>query len=90
MGLVSGTWKLEQSYRSHLVGDIVLRDLPEEPEFIFNAAHLERGVIALCRKLVFTLGALATSRFPTSHSLKRSRPLLLPAIFPSRHAGFGS
>ena len=43
MGLFSGTWRLEQSYRRGLVGEVVLRDLPEEPEFIFNAAHLETG-----------------------------------------------
>jgi len=43
MGLVSGTRKLEQSYRRHLVGDAVLRDLPDEPQFIFNTAHLETG-----------------------------------------------
>ena len=42
-GLVAGTWKLEQSYRRHLVGESALRDLPEEPKFIFNAVHIETG-----------------------------------------------
>ena len=42
-GLVSGTWKLEQSYRKHLVGESQLRDLPDHPEFVFNAAHIETG-----------------------------------------------
>ena len=42
-GLVSGTWKLEQSYRRYLVGESTLRDLPDKPEFIFNAAHIETG-----------------------------------------------
>ena len=42
-GIVAGTWKLEQSYRRHLVGESALRDLPDEPEFIFNAAHIETG-----------------------------------------------
>ena len=42
-GLVAGTWKLEQSYRRHLVGESALRDLPDEPDFIFNAAHIETG-----------------------------------------------
>ena len=42
-GLVAGTWKLEQSYRQHLVGESALRDLPDEPDFIFNAAHIETG-----------------------------------------------
>ena len=42
-GLVAGTWKLEQSYRRHLVGESTLRDLPDDPDFIFNAAHIETG-----------------------------------------------
>ena len=42
-GLVSGTWKLEQSYRKHLVGEFQLRDLPDYPDFVFNAAHIETG-----------------------------------------------
>ena len=43
LGLVSGTWKLEQSYRKHIVGECQLRDLPDRPEFVFNAAHIETG-----------------------------------------------
>ena len=42
-GLFSGTWKLEQSYRKHLVGEFQLRDLPDYPDFVFNAAHIETG-----------------------------------------------
>ena len=42
-GLVSGTWKLEQSYRKYLVGEFRLRDLPDYPDFVFNAAHIETG-----------------------------------------------
>ena len=42
-GLVSGTWKLEQSYRKHLVGEFQLRDLSDYPDFVFNAAHIETG-----------------------------------------------
>ena len=42
-GLASGTWKLEQSYRKHLVGGSQLRDLPDYPVFVFNAAHIETG-----------------------------------------------
>ena len=43
LGLVSGTWQLERSYRKHLTGSFELRDLPDYPEFIFNAAHIETG-----------------------------------------------
>ena len=42
-GLVSGTWKLEQSYRKHLVGEFQLRDLPDYPDFVFNAVHIKTG-----------------------------------------------
>ena len=42
-GLLAGTWKLEQSYRRYLVGEAVLRDLPDDPVFIFNAVHIETG-----------------------------------------------
>ena len=43
LGFLTGTWKLEHSYRRHLVGESALRDLPDEPVFIFNAAHIETG-----------------------------------------------
>ena len=42
-GLLAGTWKLEQSYRRYLVGESALRDIPDDPVFIFNAAHIETG-----------------------------------------------
>ena len=43
LGLVAGTRKLEQSYRKYLVGPAELRDLPDFPDFVFNAAHIETG-----------------------------------------------
>ena len=42
-GIVAGTWKLEQSYRRYLCGESQLRDLPDFPDFVFNAAHIETG-----------------------------------------------
>ncbi len=42
-GLVLGTWKLEQIYRKHLVGEFQLQDLPDYPDFVLNAAHIETG-----------------------------------------------
>ena len=42
-GFLAGTWKLEQSYRRYLFGGSALRDLPDDPVFIFNAAHVETG-----------------------------------------------
>ena len=43
LGLVAGTWALERSYRKHLVGAFTMRNLPDYPEFVFNAAHIETG-----------------------------------------------
>lgn len=43
LGIVAGTWKLERNYRKHLVGECTLRDIPDYPEFVFNAAHIETG-----------------------------------------------
>ena len=43
LGLVAGTRGLERSYRKHLVGVFELRDLPDYPDFVFNAAHIETG-----------------------------------------------
>ena len=43
LGLVSGTWQLERVYRKHLTGSSELQHLPEYPDFIFNAAHIETG-----------------------------------------------
>ena len=43
LGLVSGSGPLERRYRRDLLGDKTLQDLPDHPEFVFNAAHLETG-----------------------------------------------
>lgn len=37
--------RLAAAYRRHLVGDASLRDLPEEPRFVLNAANLESGAL---------------------------------------------
>ncbi len=42
-GLLVGTHILERYYRRHLVGDSTLQDMPDCPEFVFNAAHIETG-----------------------------------------------
>ena len=43
LGFVSGSEQLEESYREHLIGDLTLGELPDKPNFIFNAAHIETG-----------------------------------------------
>ncbi|MCY4623400.1 MAG: patatin-like phospholipase family protein [Chloroflexi bacterium] len=42
-------------YRKHLVGDHTLQDMPDAPEFLFNAAHLETG-----RNWTFSKAAMRT------------------------------
>ena len=46
---------LPHYYRIHLVGNQTLQDMPDSPEFIFNAAHLETG-----RNWTFSKDAMRT------------------------------
>ena len=41
--LLPGANLLSRHYQRHLVGIHTLQDLPDSPEFVFNAAHLETG-----------------------------------------------
>lgn len=34
---------MERAYRRHLVGNLTLQNMPDTPDFVFNAAHLETG-----------------------------------------------
>lgn len=34
---------MARAYRRHLVGGLTLQDMPDTPDFVFNAAHLETG-----------------------------------------------
>ena len=42
-GLLPGVNVLARHYQRHIVGKATLQDLPDHPEFVFNAAHLETG-----------------------------------------------
>ena len=42
-GLLPGVNILARHYQRHIVGKATLQDLPDHPEFVFNAAHLETG-----------------------------------------------
>ena len=48
---------LPRFYRKYLVGEHKLQDLPDSPEFVFNAAHLETG-----RNWTFSKDAMRTYR----------------------------
>lgn len=43
LGLALGANPLEWRYRRSLFGTKTLRELPDHPEFVFNAAHIETG-----------------------------------------------
>ena len=42
-GVLPGVHFLSYHYQRHLVGKHTLQDIPDTPEFVFNAAHLETG-----------------------------------------------
>ena len=57
LSLLLGRNVLPRYYRKHLVGEQTLRDMPDRPEFLFNAAHLETG-----RNWMFSKAAMRTYR----------------------------
>ena len=84
-GIVSGTWKLEQSYRKHLTGPSELQNLPDHPEFIFNTAHIETGRnCTLSKKGLHTwrLGDIELPNLPLAKAIAASSacPPAFPAV----------
>ena len=57
LSLLLGRNVLPRFYRKHLVGGQTLQDMPDSPEFVFNAAHLETG-----RNWMFSKAAMRTYR----------------------------
>ena len=54
-GLLPGVNILASHYQRHILGKTTLQDLPDHPEFVFNAAHLETGRNWIfCKKLMRT------------------------------------
>ena len=82
-GIVSGTWKLEQSYRKHLTGLSELQNLPDYPEFIFNTAHIETGRNCTLSKMglhTWRLGDIELPNLPAGKG--HSSVVSLPTCFP--------
>ena len=82
-GIISGTWKLEHSYQKHLVGTAGLQDIPDHPEFIFNAAHIETGrnFILSKRKLhTWRIGDINSPNLPLTKAMAASSAF--PPAFP--------
>ena len=85
LGLVVGTWKLERSYRKHLVSEYKLRDLPEYPEFVFNTAHIETGRNCTLSKTglhTWRLGDIELPNLPLAKAIAASSacPPFFPAV----------
>ena len=60
LSLLTRANALPRYYRKYLVGEKTLQDMPDSPEFFFNAAHLETG-----RNWMFSKAAMRTYRLGT-------------------------
>ena len=84
-GLVAGTARLEESYKSYLLGEFTLEELPDYPDFVFNAAHIETGRnCTLSREGLHTwrLGDIATPKLSLAKAVAASSacPPYFPAV----------
>ena len=84
-GLVVGTARLEESYKRYLLGEFTLAELPNYPDFVFNAAHIETGRnCTLSRKGLHTwrLGDIATPKLSLAKAVAASSacPPYFPAV----------
>ena len=85
IGLVFGTWGLERSYRKYLTGTNQLRHLPNYPEFIFNATHIETGRNCTLSKRglhIWRIGDIEVPHLPISKAIAASSacPPAFPAV----------
>ena len=82
-GVLLGGNILPRYYRKHLVGSQTLQDMPDAPEFIFNAAHLETGRNWTFSKAVmrtYRLGVIEMPSIDLATVLAASSAL--PPVFP--------
>ena len=82
-GIFTGTRTLEGFYERHLVGKATLQDMPESPEFIFNAYHLESGrnwTFSKYRMHSWRIGDLERPAIPMTKVLAASSAF--PPAFP--------
>ena len=79
----TGTNTLEGFYQKHLVGRTTLQDLPDTPEFIFNAYHLETGrnwIFSKTKTHTWRIGDIARPETPMKKVLAASTAF--PPAFP--------
>ena len=74
---------LPHYYRKHLVGNQTLQDMPDSPEFIFNAAHLQTGrnwTFSKAAMRTYKLGIIERPRIGLATVLAASSAF--PPVFP--------
>ena len=81
-GLLPGVNILARHYQRHIVGKATLQDLPDHPEFVFNAAHLETGRNWIfCKNLMRTYKLGIVDRPDTKMSLVVAASSAFPPAF---------
>ena len=83
LGLFTGSSTLERFYDKYLVGKTTLQDLPDNPEFIFNAYHLKTGrnwIFSKARTHTWRIGDVERPTTPMKKVLAASTAF--PPAFP--------
>ena len=83
LGPLVGTSTLERFYQRYLVGKATLQDLPDTPEFLFNAYHLETGrnwIFSKARTHTWRIGDIERPVTPMAKVLAASTAF--PPAFP--------
>ena len=77
--IIPGVNLLSRYYQVHLVGKYTLQDIPDRPEFVFNAAHLETG-----RNWIFSKSLLRTYKLGVvdAPTTKLSQVIAASSAFP--------
>ena len=77
--VIPGVNMLSRYYQKHLVGKQTLQDIPDHPEFVFNAAHLESGRNWIFSKSLMRTYKLGVIDFPRT---RLSQVIAASSAFP--------
>ena len=77
--VLPGVNMLSRYYQKHLVGKHTLQDIPDHPEFVFNAAHLESGRNWIFSKSLMRTYKLGVIDFPRT---RLSQVIAASSAFP--------
>ena len=82
-GLFQGAVPLVREYSKRLVGDATLQDVPDYPDFVFNATHIESGrawYFSKSKMETYRLGVVESPRFALAKVIAASSAC--PPFFP--------